>query len=717
MKRKTCKLFVAALGACAALAAEAATGARECAIALENPGFETGATGWDRLPRNAAVDTAVAHGGAASVSLTVADPAKEAVYITRRVPVVGGAAYKASCFVKTENVEPRKGRQSSVGAGLIVEWLDRSGKWMAGGEYACDRFGTTDWALAACNSLRAPSRAGYAQIYLALRGAGKAWFDDVAFTALEWPVALTAPAAEATLACNTPCFAWQDARPVGADYVLELSRDRAFPSGATRVYRVRDEKSFQLQEPLAPGTWYWRVQGADARAFTQTAPVDRDCLPPEIRTRARRVLAPNESFTVAVRETGSAVPPRVTFAGVTGACGARDTNGVYAVTFAAPAGGWAPGLTERTLVATDAAGNAASNVFWLLNRPKPANDVVIDAHGDFVEAGTRIFPLGIYEVHKQDMREVRDAGFDVVHTYRWEGDQDDVACRAYLDDCWAANGLRAFIGFDRGTRSKAGVVQGNLAHLAHRVGALADHPGLFCWYLFDEPEIPAQYVSPERLTACADLVRALDPFHAVVMTTWNKSMIDYRRTWDTHWSQAYGNPAEVVKLLAEQRGFLHNASPITLLVNCNDAVQGKLRRAGVEPDPAKFARDYDHLRACAVLGIVKACNGVWWWWFARRDRNFYSAAQSPKAWADLVKVVKELGALRPLVTAPGPVVTGTVADGANTVEWWRKTVNGRDVFIAVNTGTGPATVTIGGRSLTFRRYEVKVEKEDYRKND
>ena len=60
-----------------------------------------------------------------------------------------------------------------------------------------------------------------------------------------------------------------------------------------------------------------------------------------------------------------------------------------------------------------------------------------------MQAGRRIFPLGIYEVTPRDMPEVRASGFDVVHTYRWEGSTNDVACRAYLDACWAADGLRA----------------------------------------------------------------------------------------------------------------------------------------------------------------------------------------------------------------------------------------------------------------------------------
>ena len=154
------------------------------------------------------------------------------------------------------------------------------------------------------------------------------------------------------------------------------------------------------------------------------------------------------------------------------------------------------------------------------------------------------------------MAEVREAGFDVVHNYRWEKTQDNAVCRAWLDAC-ATNGLRAFIGFDRGVRTGNGMVQGNLASVARRIGALADHPGLFCWYLFDEPEVLTQFISADQMAEFANLARALDPFHPMVMSPWNETMKDYRRAWDSHWTQAYGNPAEVVAQLDEHRGFLN----------------------------------------------------------------------------------------------------------------------------------------------------------------
>jgi len=687
-------------------------------ITLSNPGFEDGWTNGWKAGANHVLDETTAHTGRRAARITVTDPKKDAVYLTRAIPVTGGARYVMSCFVKTRDVcKSERAAMSSVGAGLIVEWLDRNGKWMRGGEYACNRYGTKDWEKATCRNLKAPDEAGFAQVYLTLRGTGTAWFDDLEMARIHVSPDKCAPRPGAVFADNTPRFTFR-ATPGVRDWRVELSRDPAFPAAATRVFPAGGFAGVQVDKPLESGRWHWRVcapglDDASPWSFVQTAPADRDTRAPRVLTRARRLTDPGAALTVRVQEEGPGAPV-VTFLGHTGAAGPAAADGTRAYTFAAPAGGWPKGFTESAITATDAAGNTSTQTFWFLVAPAPANAVKVEADGMFHQAGRRIFPLGIYEVAPKYLAEVRAAGFDAVHQYRWEGSQDDAACRGYLDACWAADGLRAFIGFDRGAGSGNGIVQGNFACVARRVGALADHPGLFCWYLFDEPEILGQYVPPDLLTAFADLVRALDPFHPVVMTTWNETMDTYRRTWDTHWSQAYGDPAGVTKLLADQRRFLHYDSPITLLVNCNDGRQGENRRKGLPVDPAKFARDYDHLRACAFLGIVKECNGVWWWWFARDTKDYYTAAQVPAAWADLVKVVKEIGALRPLVNADGPVVVGTAAcaDGGK-VEWWLKTTpDGKRTLIAVNTAAHAVTATLalpgGARTEVFRRHEVKI---------
>ena len=686
--------------------------------AVCNGGFEDGLAGWNG-GASMALDDAVAHDGRRSVCLTVADPKTDSVYVTQMVPVKGARIYKASCFVKTENVREAEGHKESVGSGLIVEWADADKKWLTSGKYACGVWGTSDWQKKECAWLNAPDKACYAIVYLALRASGKAWFDDVSLSEILIPTEKVSPADGSSISNNCPRFAWRRL-PGVRRYTLELSRDPSFPPEKTHAFDAGGLAEFQLEEPLNPGACYWRVNSPrrtdiETWSFTQTAPSNADCLPPLVQTKACRVTGSHEAFTVKVKDRPWTA--KLAFLGVEGRLVGKDNEGLCHYSFSAPSGGWPSGLTEGEIVAVDAAGNRAATMFWLLNAPRPENGVAVGADGAYWQGGRRIFPLGIYEVAPKYMEEVREAGWDVVHAYQWEFSQDDAACRKYLDDCWAANGLRAFIGFDRGVRSRNGIVQGNLAHVARRVGALADHPGLFCWYLYDEPETEGYFVTPDSLTEFADLVRALDPYHPVVMTTWGITMNEYRRTWDTHWTQAYGNPAEVVREVESHRSLLNNASPITLIVCCNDGKQGAAIEKGIAPDPDKFARDYDLMRACAFLGIVKECNGVWWWWFARDNGGkYYSASRSPKAWADLVQVIKELRSIRPLVTADGAVVTGTAAEGKDRVEWWRKTVDGKAIFIAVNTADHPVSVTVAVpgdalRKLTLRRYEVLILKD------
>ncbi|MDQ0290259.1 hypothetical protein [Oligosphaera ethanolica] len=693
---------------------------RVTAMTLPNAGFEDGQDTW-AFGKTAALDRDSVHSGEQAACLTVNDPMTETVYITRQVPIIGGMAYDASCFVKTENVVAKPGKMSSVGAGLIVEWSDANGKWLAAGQYACDVFGTTDWQLKQCKGLRAPDDAGFASVFLALRGAGRAWFDDFSMRQIDISVDKISPEPDIVLATNTPFFTWSPLAGVSA-YILELSRDEAFPAtAATRRYELGVDASWQLRDPLPPGTWHWRVTSKGCTdvqpwSFTHAVPVGQDCLPPIITGRAWRVIAPDSSVAIVVSDESAQAPKLTATVGdgqavtVSAPRSLGDNRFEYNLTLPA---GWPRGLNTMQATATDPSGNRANQVLWLLHAPKPPDAVVIDADGNYNQNGQKIFPLGIYEVLPDDMPLIKGAGFEVVHTYRWEGSQDDVACREYLDAC-AANGLRAFIGFDRGVGSGNGMVQGNFEHLAKRVGALADHPGLFCWYLYDEPEIAKQYVSPALLTSLADLVRELDPYHPVVMTTWGNGMNKYRRTWDTHWTQSYAKPAEIVNTIASHRELLLHDSPITLLIHCYDRNQTKAFRAKQPVDPAQFAPDADWMRAAAFVGVVKSVNGLWWWWYASHQKQFYTVAHVPHAWDALCAVVKDIRDLRPLILAPGTTHAGTVeVKKAARVEWWAKTVNGKQTVIAVNTSEDDleAVIPIPGQepaTMAFKRFEVKV---------
>ena len=685
------------------------------AVGIANPGFETGREAWIFDRGNYFVATNVAHTGERSVCIEVKDARKDGLYVKRHVPIDGGGCYSASCYVKTQDVRESPCEQGSVGAGLIVEWLDKDRKWIGTGDYACGLWGTADWREVSCPSLKAPPEAGFAVIFLALRGAGRAWFDDVTFSQLVVSVEKTGPADGSEIACNTPLFTWKES-PGARGYSVVVSSDPAFGRDV-RTWQTEGLTSFRLTERLAPGAWYWKVtspgrEDAAPWKFVQTAPLGRDCLPPEVLTPGGRVLSADGSFEVVVRDNdfkGVGLVFEGRRAVERGAVG----KSLRRYAFLPPPKGWPSGLTTGPMRSEDGAGNVATRTFHLLNARRPENAVTLDADGFYRVGGRRFFPLSIYEVQAHQFGDVRSAGYDLVHCYAWEGSQDDVACRAYLDGCWSEGGLRAFIGFDRGQDGN-GLMQGNEGHVARRVGALADHPGLFCWYLYDEPEVMDQYVSPPRLKAFADLIRALDPYHPVAVSTWNNAMVGvraYRPAWDVHWMQAYGTPDGMLDLIGSVRRRLVEPSPQHLIVGCNDSELAEIRKRGGTPDPDRFSRDYDQLRACAYMGVVMGFDGLSWWWYGKDRQDFYSAAQSPKAWRDLTKVVGEMRMLKPLLESEGAVERGEVSVGQAKVLWWVKTYRNRRWLIALNTSASPVSAEwevpgYGRASHSFGRYGI-----------
>ena len=696
-------------------------------VEVPNAGFEAGRDQWS-LPGNAAMVEEDAHGGQQCAKLTVDDPAKQAVYITRLIPVVGGARYSASAFVKCAGVVKKPGKMPSCGAGLIVEWADRDGKWFAGGQYAADMYGDQDWTRQECDNLRAPEEAGFASVFLCLRGAGTAWFDDFELKRRHDAPRLEGPRPETVLDDNTPLLACGPDAAVKS-FTFELSTDESFPAAQTRSFQSEDPR-LAVPEPLAPGKWFWRATapGYDPSAvwsFQQTAAADRDCAAPSLDGLLVRVTEPGQAASfVAKDERPGALQATAVLGGAALRVAAGDRLTVQ------PPGQWARGLNDVTVKVTDAAGNVAEGLLRVVYQPKPSQPVVIDAGGYYESAGKRLFPFGIYQVSEQGLPKVKAGGFEVVHVYTWEGSQDDVAARQYLDAA-AQNGLRVFVGFDRGNSSGRGLVQGNMDHLVQRVAALSDSPGLFCWYLFDEPEIAHQYISARQLTAYADAIRALDPYHPVVVTTWGPRMGTYRRSFDTHWSQAYTTPSGIVKTLQSHRQLLGDDCPITFLAHCYDRAQREAVEDGGKADPAKFQPDAAWLRGAAYAGVTQNINGLWWWWFAdtSKDPRWLTVANVPWAWDALTKVVGELHQLEPVLTAAGRGEMTAVEVEGGLVQVWRKSVGGQTTVVAVNTtenevtvdvpvpGDGPAEVLFENRQVrrqgavvkdSFGRYGVHV---------
>jgi len=255
-------------------------------------------------------------------------------------------------------------------------------------------------------------------------------------------------------------------------------------------------------------------------------------------------------------------------------------------------------------------------------------------------------------VVEENMPRVRRAGFDFVHNYRWEWDQDDDAVRAYLDAA-QRNGLMAFIGFDRGNYSNNGLCQLNFEHVANRIAALRDHPALLAWYLFDEPDLPHQYVSPRNLRRLYDFIHALDPYHPVIVTFAVKDSPErYPRCYDVYWTMVYRTPDYVHEKMSRDRNAIGDV-PLMAIVHCYDREQTQLLRAGEPVNDAAFQPDLRMLRANAYTAVAEGSSGLCWWYYGDGRRRFLTAADIPEAWGWLTTVVGELRWLEPILTAQG----------------------------------------------------------------
>lgn len=594
--------------------------------------------------------------------LAVASKEERSVYITQRVPCNPGSRYSARAMVRTEDVkEVEVVGMHSAGAVLILEWADAEGKWLAPGGYAKGRFGTSDWHLQQVNDLIAPPDARYAIIFLGLRATGTAWFDDVEVYESRRSAVLIEPLDGTTLRDNRPRLTWRP-EPTAQTYTVQLSRDGTFPEAET-VSHTLDEPTFLPEQKLGTGTWHWRVKLDDDRAetawtFIQSAPRNADTTGPYIEMRPQSFTASETPLRMAIEDESGidSSSLELVLDGRPTECEVREQQGHLQVTVS---DGWPKGAHEVTIRLADTAGNATTASTWVVHGPR-VPETITWTRDRGVRVGDRHeFPLGIYQVRREDLRRVKDAGFDLVHIYTWESSQDDQACRQYLDAVHAS-GLRAFVGFDRGGATGDGLVQGNFGMVARRIAALRDHPALFAWYLFDEPDLSHQYVSPKNMRRFYEFIRALDPHHPVIVTlAIGDSPRRYGKCYDVYWSMVYRDTQFVADKLAEHRTMIGDV-PHLAIVHSYDPAQSKRLKRGEPIDESEFRPDERLLRANAMMALVRGTSGLVWWWFGDHKNQWLATPDVPHMWEAHKRLIADLRKLEPILVAPGRDVQVTV---------------------------------------------------------
>jgi hypothetical protein len=286
----------------------------------------------------------------------------------------------------------------------------------------------------------------------------------------------------------------------------------------------------------------------------------------------------------------------------------------------------------------------------------------------------------MYGVRIEDMPRIAEAGFDVVHSYRWDGAGTNEEAIEYLDAAHALE-LSAFIGFHRRR-----LMDGDEEFVARRVGALMEHPALFGWYLYDEPDLPSQYVSPMWLSRYYRLIRTLDPFHPVIVTcAHDDSPSAYREAYDVHWTQVYNGTPYVASRLDRHRSALGDDVPLLGILPCFDRVQTAAIRERNPTDPRAFTPDGRRMRADAFMAVAHNSSGLAWWWWGQGSDRYFTVRHAPEAWAGLKETLSRLRTLRPLLTAPSrPETSIYTGPGGDEIHLWSKTIGEELTIIAVN---------------------------------
>ena len=663
-------------------------------VQVGNPGFESEEpfAGWTKNPL-AGLDREQVHSGACSARLTIErEPENGAhVYLIQSVPVEEKALYRASAWVRTSDVIKKTvAGKSPTGGTVIVEFADKDGKWFASGDYADGLYGTQSWRRVETDSVAVPDGAGYAIIYLSLRGYGTAWFDDVTLERVQYNPVLLDPLAGASVADNTPALNW--VLPHRTSAIVELCRDETFPQGSVVTSSPVLTPPFQVEDPLAPGRWYWRVRVPDFGVvsapwpFLQTASLDTDTTDPTVAPCHRMVRSSDETAVVTFGDNVGVTRVELV---VDGSAVAGEVDVARGTASCAPPRGWTPGLHTLDVKVWDAAGNTARRRQFITHcRSVPTIRWLRDGG---VQFGTdRRILCGMYGVREEDMPEIAAGGFDFVHNYRWDGSGTDEEAVAYLDEA-GRHGLMAFIGF-----SRRHLMDGDEDFVAARVGALMGHPALLAWYLYDEPDLEHQYVSPTSLCRHYHLIKRLDPFHPVVVTCAHDAAVPrYRDALDVHWTQVYGATSFVSRRLDLHRSRLNPGTPLAAILHCYDRAQTAVLRGGGEADIDEFRPDGPWMRANAFMAIVHGSSGLLWWWWGQGSPDFLTVSKAPKAWASLRRTVADVKSLEPLLTADGETRTWveTPADGVE-VHLWEKRLAGRGALIAVNRDTEACRIRV-----------------------
>ena len=293
------------------------------------------------------------------------------------------------------------------------------------------------------------------------------------------------------------------------------------------------------------------------------------------------------------------------------------------------------------------------------------------------------FPLGLYIVSTpEDIEHVGTTDFDCIITYRFTSCFDsDAEARSYLDTT-AAAGKRTLIGLC--TRAAA---RGDTAALLGRVRALAGHPALLGWYLYDEPE--NQRTDPAPLRRDYEAIHRADPTHPVVIGSWGLGpTYPYRDIFDLALVDQYPVPFLAIDSLVTTLRRARASDRNFGFVFQSYATEYQ-RWPGSERGPGRYP-SAEEMRAMAWLGVVFGAKALWSFAYS----YLQDTPGSEWHWMDLLALARELRQLEPLLLAPESPGARVTSCSSPWVQACVRSLGGRLYLITVNPDATAATATL-----------------------
>jgi hypothetical protein len=599
------------------------------------------------------------------------------------------------------------------GAVLFCQFADKDKQWRPGGTFPKGLHGTGDWQqLEVRHTAAIPEGVAFIQLMIGVEGIGTAWFDEVELaeiTAWDTPKAI-APADGTSVDSMRPLLTWEAALPKES-YELQLSSSASFPPGTTRSQLVWAGEA-RPDQPLTPGTWFWRLQTVAASARLPA-------------TQARRFVVADDAAgwpplftptwtchdaTLTARLAPAAWVGEVT-ATIAGqpATVARD-GALLAITPGRPL---PKGVHEVRVKARNAHGLEAEFVD-LFAAKTPAATVSFRADGIMLFDGKPFFPLGSYRDPNDtltDFRGLKEAGFNVTHDYYFENtDRTIPAARAYLRAAEAA-GLKVFLGFGRPS-----IRRNDVLGWKRWVGELMDEPGLLTWYMMDEPM--CQEVPQAAFVGLQQAIRQMDSGHPSSLLLARISPVtDFQRayasTCDVLWCDPYPVPNQSLLMVADRAAACREAAgpgkPFWVVLQGFDWRYLKERKTAFETYGQEITRPTPaETRAMAHLALSTGTQGLIWYWSPHSI--YHIQRQAPTVWQGICDTVHELNQLQPYLVAPRSEADDLRLPAP--FRFWSRAVAGKRILAVVNASDEAAKLrlAIGRELLDWRTGKPPADK-------